>query len=96
MINLNERWSIKKHGSSWDLIEVVQGKDKDGNPKDVEKVRYYGTLYQALQGYIDHSMPDDQDSFDLISFHIHSVMNEIAEAKKQIKEEFCIVKKVDR
>lgn len=86
---INSKFKIKKSGDGISLIETVEGKDKDGNPKDQEDISYYGCVYQALQGIIKKTA-DRAKSFTHLRMAVKSAMKDILDAEEKIKERFCI------
>lgn len=53
MIKLSERYSCSRDRRGWELIELYEGKDKDGKPKMHESKSYFLKLQHVLNAVID-------------------------------------------
>lgn len=89
-IRINDSFTIKRSGEGFTLIQLVNGKDKDGNPKKQESFTYYGCLYQALQGFMKKTV-NMAESLDSIRQYVNLAMCDIEDAEGKIKENFSIV-----
>lgn len=88
-VRINKSFWIEKSGHGFTLVEMVPGKDAKGNPKLQERLRYYGTVYQSLQGFLFVQV-DESNSVDNVFKRVSSAMEDIRAAEKEIKETFCI------
>ena len=99
-MKLTNIYSIEEESHGFSLVEVTDiGVTKDGKKtgeiKHGAKKRYYGTVYQALQGFVDVCVDE--------SLHVSEVMTNVEwalmaihELKDKIKEEFCIEVRTER
>lgn len=86
---INKSFWIERSGHGFVLVEMVPSKDKDGNDKLKERLRFYGTVYQALHGFLIAEV-DNAKSIEEVSSKVNDVMNEIKAAKEEIKAAFRI------
>ena len=94
-MKLNEKYCIEKESNGFSLvekteIEVTKDGKKTGETKDGSKKRYYGTVYQALQGFLSASVDDSYEEENSINHSITATLKSIDNAKDRIKAEFCI------
>lgn len=102
MIILTDTWSIEKSGNSFNLIEKYQGEKLEGRKRtgekvEKEKIRFYGTLYQALKGFLHHYAgmgTEEGMKVDDIVIKVCEATRAIKEAERQMKEKYRIVKVV--
>ncbi len=87
-MKLNERFSIEREKYGVILVETVSGKDNKGNDKEKKKNRYYGTLYQALIGFLNNNI-DNSEDIDDITVKVKKTLDIIMEEEYTIKEKFC-------
>lgn len=93
-MKLDERFRVEQQSStSCTLYESVDGfklsKDRKTRiPTKVEKESYYGTIYQALQGYLKLSVGNADSVKDVRKIAVR-VMNTLDELEAEIKEKFC-------
>lgn len=92
-MKLNEKYSIEKEAHGFSLvekttIEVTKDGKKTGKVKNGEKKRFYGSVYQTLQGFLTVSI-DDAIEGDLIDETL-KVLQCIDKASELIKDNFCI------
>lgn len=97
-MKLNDKYSIEKDGQGFTLIEkTIVNTRKDGKltgeTRDGQSKRFYGTVYQALQGFlsvtVDDSIQKDIDLEDL-RMDVYTSLKYIDESNEWIKENFCI------
>jgi len=93
-MKIDDTFSITVHGSSFTLIEEVDGfklsKDrKERIPSKTTNESFYGSLYQALQGYMKKSI-GKADSVKDVRKIAARVMKTLDELEAEIKEKFCI------
>lgn len=85
-----DNYEIVKSGQSIDIVKTV-GENKKGDP--IVKVAHYGTVYQALQGFLDIKLSDaleiGEEIYEL-GEDIKEIVWSIEQSKKYIKENFCI------
>lgn len=97
MLHLDDRFYIKQNGDNIILVELVDSMSipKDGSkPKPIktEKARYFGTVYQALQGYLNYSLNSSSTLTDVRKKAV-SIITVIDKFESEIKEKFrCEVK----
>lgn len=92
MMKLDENFSLRQTGPNVILTQWVDGFKKEGKEKVPAKVpleRNYGTIYQALQGYLNHSLAIDCDDIKKIRKIALSVFKNIESLEDKIKEKFC-------
>ncbi|MDC7221585.1 MAG: hypothetical protein PQJ59_16745 [Spirochaetales bacterium] len=94
-MKLDETFSIVETPHGVDLVRLVMGSDKEGNPKEKEERRHYGAVYQALQGYLNWKIETDMESTPFIA-SIQKVIDTINETEKMIKDNFCVYVKTAR
>lgn len=83
MIKLQNNYAITSNGSSFTIIKLVKGKDKDGNEIDVQKpISYNATLESALKSYSNNHIADLVSNEDLDLKQVKQAINEL---KKEIK-----------
>jgi hypothetical protein len=93
-MKLNEKYSIEKDGAGFALVEKtvintkVDGKFT-GETRDGKNKRFYGTVYQALQGFLSITV-NSSESLDGIRDNVLLTIDLIDMAKDKIKREFCI------
>ena len=75
--------------------EVVKGKNQ-GEMKHETYNKYYGTLYQALQGFMHHYIARHSNSVDEIVDNVDRVLKYVDKAMEEIDEKYKIVKVVQR
>lgn len=73
MIKLTENFELRKSGQYFALVEITEGKDKDGNPKPIENKREFGTVYQALQAFLDVNFDLEQPLIDNIKKSLEAI-----------------------
>ena len=93
-MKLTENYSIEKEAHGFSLVEktqveVTKDGEKTGQIKDGFKKRYYGTVYQALQGFVSACV-DESIHVNEIRINIEWSILAIDNLKDKIKEEFCI------
>lgn len=71
------------------LVKAPPKLDENGEPVMKERKGYYGTVYQALQGYID-AVSGEADSIDGIRKNVASALIEIGAAKETIRKHFRV------
>lgn len=89
MVRLNPIFHLEDEPHGVALVEktVVTARNT-GEKKIGEKKRYAGTVYQALQLFLDASLKGaDGDLVDVLAL-VEKTMGEIASAKARIMEEF--------
>ena len=84
-MNIDSNFTIEAKGSSFLLIEKYLGKDSKGNDKYQKRVSYHGTVYQALQKYLQDTVDNAENLSDIRGFVYGAVMM-INRAKENIKE----------
>lgn len=99
-MELDDTFSIKSDANNVTLIELVDGfklsKDrKERIPAKVEKEFYYGTLYQALKGYLDRSIMQADSIKDARKIATR-VINTLDDMEAEIKEKFCVYVKKEK
>lgn len=94
-MKLNDKYSIVKDGDGITLLEktiikVTKNGKKTGQLKHGNNKRFYGTVYQALQGFVrvcaDTSIKSNTDIME----EVGKALFVIDQANKIIKTEFCI------
>lgn len=87
-MKLTDDWRIEqKSDISFSLIRTVDGKDKDGNAKKKDTEYYYGTLYQALQGFLVKASQEEQN-IEAVHYRIMTTLDSLRLAKDKIKSAF--------
>lgn len=88
-MKLSEDFEIKQNSaSSFSLIESYVGTDKKGKKKKIQsRESYYGTLYQALQGFLVQSS-QRKDSLKEVRSEIYATIQALGVAQDLIKKEF--------
>lgn len=90
---LDESFSLKADKSNFTLIEKIPGTkwaDKGKTIKEdtiTEKLHHYGTLYQALSGYLFHTTSKARSLKDVRKLAIR-VMGILEDSADEIKEQF--------
>ena len=95
-MELDENFSIRQSGDNVILVELVDSmskpKDKKEKPKPIksEKLHNYGTIYQALWGYLHYSTNHVTSMEDLSGVRKKAikVMDTLDKFEKEIKEKF--------
>jgi len=93
-MKLNEKYSIEKEANGFSLIEktsveVTKDGRKTGELKDGQDKRSYGTVYQALKGFLKLSV-DEAEEVDEITIKVKKAVTEIEEAAVEIEKRFRI------
>ena len=94
-VRINKSFWIERSGHGFVLVEMVPSKDSKGNDKLKEKLRFYGTVYQALQGFLKAQV-DDTHGHDFWMFQrnlkkrVENSLKDIKAAEEDIKATFCI------
>lgn len=52
-LNITDKLKATRDRNGWTLTETYMGKDKDGNPKEMSREYYYGSLGQCLKKGLD-------------------------------------------
>lgn len=96
-MKLDYKYSIEKEAHGFSLVEAtVVETMKDGKKtgifKDGQKKSFYGTVYQALQGFLVVAS-QDVDEISELNKSIGETMDMLKMAKEEIKKEFSIVVK---
>jgi hypothetical protein len=73
---------------------IAENGKKKGEHVFGKKTRYYGTLYQALQGFLGHYVELEFESMGSVTKKIEEVMGLIEKATKKIEDDWKIVKVV--
>jgi hypothetical protein len=101
-IKLSENYWIEDETHGYSIVTMVpvsekKGRgssppklDEDGNVVMKEQKAFYGTVYQALQGYLQIAASENTESLEGLAARIKSVMIDIHEAATEIKDHFCI------
>ena len=94
-MKLDDTFSIKNESGNIVLTELVPGfkwTDKKRTkkvPSTTPKEHYYGTLYQALQGYLKLSVNKAVDFKDIRKIALKTI-DTIDQLEEDIKKSFCI------
>ena len=93
-MELNEKYSIEKEAHGFSLIEktpveVTKDGKKTGEIKEGKNKRSFGTVYQALQRFIQLSV-DEATTFNELQPLLDKAMSEINKAEAEIKDRFRI------
>jgi len=93
-MKIDDTFSIAVHGSSFTLIEEVDGfklseDRKERIPAKTKTESFYGSLYQALQGYMKKSIAKAASVKDARKI-ASRVMTTLDDLEAEIKEKFCI------
>ena len=100
-MKLDDTFSIKDESGNIVLTELVDGfkwTDKKKTKKVASKTpkeHYYGTLYQALQGYIRLSIHKAETFKDIRKIALKTI-NTIDQLEEDIKKTFCIYVKTTK
>lgn len=100
-MKLDDSFSIKTESGNIVLIELVDGfkwTDKKRTkkvPSRTPKEHYYGTLYQALQGYIGLSTHKADTLKDIRKIALKTIST-IDQLEEDIKKTFCIYVKTTK
>ena len=88
-MKLTEDFEIKQNNSiSFSLIESYVGTDRKGKKKKIQsRESYYGTLYQALQGFLEKTV-QKRDSLKEVRAEIYATIQALGTAQELIKKEF--------
>ena len=86
-MKLNEKWSIEKEGTGIALLEKVEIKKKDGSKGEAFRKSYYGSVYQALQSFIQKSGECGHTPSE-VGMKAIEAYNTIEELKEKIRREF--------
>lgn len=87
-MRLTDDWKIEQKDSNCvTLIHIVDSKDKKGIPKKKEVTYYYGTLYQALQGFLTKASQEEKD-IEAVGFRIVLLLDTLRTAQHKIKRAF--------
>jgi len=95
-MKLNEKYSISENAHGYTLEEkTVISTKKDGKftgeKRSGVKQRFYGTLYQALQGFlVINSQEAECESMFGLRDSIVRTLDILGNAKESIKDEFCV------
>jgi len=97
VVRLNERFHIARETHGYSLVEKTVVSDrKTGENKIGERKRYAGTVYQALQIFLDQCLGDNPGDCQGLRFQVQKAMSEIESARKEIRREFSQVVRVSR
>ena len=94
-MKLDETFSIKNESGNIVLTELVPGfkwTDKKRTkkiPSVTPREHYYGTLYQALRGYLRHSIGKAKTLKDIRKIALKTI-DTIDQLEEDIKKTFCI------
>jgi hypothetical protein len=90
-VQIDENFSIEKNGRGVDLIENTGRLNKKNEPITVD--RHYGTLYQALIGYLNHGPVRNSEGGLKLPDAVTEVCKctrAIKAAEQEIKENFSV------
>ena len=65
MIELNERFTLKRDRLCWILLDTTMGKDKAGNPKEHIRQTYHPNFNQIASTIMDRMAGDCESVKDL-------------------------------
>ena len=85
MIKLTEQFSIYRDKYNWILVELVEGKDKHGNPKTHPRETYHPWFDSAVRYAADHSCQGAKVFRDVEKRH-HELETSIRAAGKAVSE----------
>ena len=93
-MDLNEKYSIEKEANGFSLvektsIEIKKDGKKTGEIKEGQNKRYYGAVYQALQGFVKLTVNEATTASEL-QIVIDKALSDINKAEADIKDRFRI------
>ena len=65
-LNITDKLKATRHRNGWTLTEYYMGESKDGNPKEMSRDYYYGSLGQCLKKSLDIKTGDCTELTELI------------------------------
>lgn len=89
MIELNKKFRIEHRGCGFAIIEKLMGKGKKGGMVEVEKISHYGTVHQALRGFLNLTI-DQSESMDEVRANVSEAVQQITQSEDLIKEKFRV------
>lgn len=89
-MDLGNGYKMIKIGGGYALhVPVIVIDKKTKKEKQGHQIHYYGCVYQALNGFLRHSM-EDPDTVDALRDKIKATIQKIRDLEAQIKDEFSI------
>lgn len=94
-MKLNDKYSIEADGDGFALVgktrvEIRKDRKLTGKFKDGTNKRFYGSVYQALYGFLKLTVDNCIESNTDIMEEVGKALFVIDQANKIIKTEFCI------
>ena len=88
VLNLVSGWKIEQKGDdSFYLIHTIKTVKEDAKNSNRELVSFYGTLYQALDGFIQKATPKEL-TFNDVGEQIENIFKNLKSSRDEIKEMF--------
>lgn len=85
-MKLTDSYELRKSGQGFALVELVPYKNKDGVEKIKENTREFGTVYQALQCFIDVNFDMKTPLMDSVKLSVKALEMH----KDKIKDNFRV------
>lgn len=93
-MKINNTFEIKKISGGYKLIKQIKVRDKETKElKNGTDITFYGTMDQALVGFVNHSI-GEPETLDDLQVKVKSIRGEIASLKAEIKAERGIIRSV--
>ncbi len=93
-MKLNDKFEIQEIPYGYKLIKQVKVKDfKTRELKDGTDITFYGTMEQALVGFLDSSI-EGPETLDKLKVKVKSIRDEIVSLKAEIIAERGIIRSV--
>jgi hypothetical protein len=88
VLNLVNGWKIEQKGDdNFNLIHTVETYKENAKAADRELTSFYGTLFQALDGFIQKATPEELTMYD-IGEQIEAILDKLKSSREEIKEMF--------
>lgn len=92
-MKLNDIWSVDKDGNGFSLCETVKTIKKDGSEGEKINKYFYGTFYQALNGFVIKASSNEEELED-VKPKVEEILSIIEDLKISVDDAFRIVKVV--